>query len=50
MVGPVGVKVGAADKLDIPDIFAMPQDEANKLLFHDPARMTPDLDKMSDED
>jgi len=50
MIGPVGVKVGGADKLDIPDIFAMPQDEANKLLFHDPARMTPDLNKMSDEE
>ena len=25
MVGPVGVKIGPADKLDIPDIFAMPQ-------------------------
>ena len=50
MIGPVGVKVGSADKLDIPDIFAMPQDEASKLLFHDPARMTPDLMKMSDEE
>jgi len=39
MVGPVGVKLGRPDKLDIPDVFAMPQDEANRLLFHDPARM-----------
>jgi pimeloyl-ACP methyl ester carboxylesterase len=45
----VGVKVGPADKLDIPDIFAMPQAEAQKLLYHDPARMTPDLSKMTDE-
>ena len=50
MVGPVGVKVGAPDKLDIPDIFAMPQDEATKLLFHDPARMKPDIARMSDEE
>ena len=49
MVGPVGVKVGSPDKLDIPDIFAMPQAEAQKLLYHDPARMTPDLSKMTDE-
>jgi pimeloyl-ACP methyl ester carboxylesterase len=49
MIGPVGVKVGPADKLDIPDIFAMPQDEAGKLLFHDPARMTTDTAKMSDD-
>ncbi len=25
LVGPVGIKVGPPDKLDIPDIFAMPQ-------------------------
>jgi len=49
MVGPVGVKVGPADKLDIPDIFAMPQADAQKMLFHDPAKYTPDPAKMSDE-
>jgi pimeloyl-ACP methyl ester carboxylesterase len=36
--------------LDIPDIFAMPHDEASKLLFHDPARMKPDLATMSEEE
>jgi pimeloyl-ACP methyl ester carboxylesterase len=50
MIGPVGVKVGPADKLDIPDIFAMPQEEASKLLFHDPSRMMPDPAKMSDDE
>jgi pimeloyl-ACP methyl ester carboxylesterase len=50
LVGPVGVKVGRPDKLDIPDIFAMPQDEANKLLYHDPERMKVDLAKLSDEE
>jgi pimeloyl-ACP methyl ester carboxylesterase len=50
MVGPVGVKVGSPDKLDIPDIFAMPQADAQKLLFHDPARMAPDTSKMSDDE
>lgn len=49
MVGPVGVKVGPADKLDIPDIFAMPQAEVQKLLHHDPVKMTPDMSKMTDE-
>ena len=49
MVGPVGIKVGPADKLDIPDIFAMPQADVQKLIFHDPARMAPDPAKMSDE-
>ena len=28
LVGPVGVKTGPVDKLDIPDIFAMPQESA----------------------
>jgi len=50
MAGPVGVKVGSADKLDIPDIFAMPQADVQKLLFHDPVRMTPDIRKMSDDE
>jgi len=49
MVGPVGVKVGPPDKLDIPDIFAMPQSEVQKLIYHDPAKFTPDPSKMSDE-
>jgi pimeloyl-ACP methyl ester carboxylesterase len=49
MVGPVGVKVGPPDKLDIPDIFAMPQSEVQKLIFHDPEKMSPDPAKMSDE-
>ena len=49
MVGPVGVKVGPADKLDIPDIFAMPAADAAKLTHHDPAKMTPDTSKMTDE-
>jgi pimeloyl-ACP methyl ester carboxylesterase len=48
LVGPVGVKVGPADKLDIPDIFAMPQDEVLKLTYHDPERMKPDIAKMTD--
>lgn len=46
LIGPPGVKTGSADKLDIPDLFGMPQDEANKLLFHDPAGMIPDLANM----
>lgn len=49
LVGPAGVKTGPADKLDIPDIWALPQHELNKLMFHDPARMLPDIAKLSDE-
>jgi pimeloyl-ACP methyl ester carboxylesterase len=50
LVGPVGVKVGPADTLDIPDLFAMPQDAVDKLLYRDPARMAPDLGKLADDE
>jgi pimeloyl-ACP methyl ester carboxylesterase len=48
LVGPAGVKLGPADKLDIPDLFAHPQADIDKLLYHDPARMIPDLAKLAD--
>ncbi|HEX3936270.1 MAG TPA: alpha/beta hydrolase [Xanthobacteraceae bacterium] len=50
LVGPVGVKVGPPDKLDIPDIFAMPQENAAQLIFHDPEKGRLDVAKMSDEE
>lgn len=50
LIGPAGVKTGPVDKLDIPDMFGMPQEKAAKLLFHDPAKFRPDLAAMSDED
>jgi pimeloyl-ACP methyl ester carboxylesterase len=50
LVGPVGIKVGPPDKLDIPDIFAKPQDEVLKLTYHDPERMKPDMTKMTDDE
>ena len=50
MVGAVGVKTGPVDKLDIPDIFAMPQDKVDELLFADPAKMKMDPTKMTDEE
>ena len=28
LIGPVGVKTGSVDKLDVPDVFAMPQERA----------------------
>jgi pimeloyl-ACP methyl ester carboxylesterase len=48
--GPVGVKVGPSDKLDIPDIFAMPESDVLKLTYHDPERMKPDTTKMSEDE
>jgi pimeloyl-ACP methyl ester carboxylesterase len=50
LVGPVGVKVGPADKLDIPDLFAVPQDAVDKLLYRDPARMSAASAKLTDDD
>ena len=49
LVGPVGVKTGPVDRLDIPDVFALPQDTLNTLLFHDPARMRVDPSQLNDE-
>ena len=50
LVGPVGVKVGPPDKLDIPDIFAMSQDKVARLIFHDLEKGRLDVASMSDED
>lgn len=49
LVAPVGVKTGPSDKLDVPDIFAMPQERVNQLLFHDPEKFKFDPAQFSDE-
>ena len=49
LVGPVGVKTGPVDRLDIPDIFALPQSKLETLLFHDPDRMRMDPSRLTDE-
>jgi pimeloyl-ACP methyl ester carboxylesterase len=49
LVGPVGVKTGSADRLDIPDIFALPPDELNRLLYRDPQK-APNPAALSDEE
>jgi pimeloyl-ACP methyl ester carboxylesterase len=48
LVGPVGIKLGPPDKLDIPDIFAMSQDKVAKLIFHDLTRGRLDVTQMTD--
>ena len=48
LVSPVGIKIGPVDKLDIPDIFAMPEEDMQKLLYHDPSRMKRDITKISE--
>jgi pimeloyl-ACP methyl ester carboxylesterase len=49
-VGPVGVKLGSRDALDIPDIFATPAETIEKLLYHEPERFRPDPAKMTDQE
>jgi pimeloyl-ACP methyl ester carboxylesterase len=49
LVGAEGVKVGPPDRLDIPDIFAVPQSEMDRLMYHDPERMRTDASKLTDE-
>ena len=50
LIGPVGVKTGRSDKLDIPDVFALPREQLDRLRFHDPANNPADLTAMSDEE
>jgi pimeloyl-ACP methyl ester carboxylesterase len=48
LVAPVGIKVGPVDRLDIPDVFAMPQDQMESLLYAEPEKWRPDPGKLSD--
>jgi pimeloyl-ACP methyl ester carboxylesterase len=50
LIGPVGVKTGKPDKLDIPDVFAMPRDKLDGLRFHDPAKNPVDLASIPDDE
>jgi pimeloyl-ACP methyl ester carboxylesterase len=50
LIGPVGVKTGPPDRLDVPDIFAMPQEKLDRLRFHDPARNPVDMTELPDEE
>jgi len=48
LIAPVGVKTGSADKLDVPDVFAMSREKLDRLRFHDPAKNPADLATMPD--
>ena len=50
LVGPVGVKTGSPDRLDVPDVFALPADELNHLIYHDPCKMVRDPASLSDDE
>ena len=47
LVDSVGVKVGGRDDRDIADVFALPADDVQRRLFHDPAN-APDPATMTD--
>ena len=49
-VGPVGVKTGSREQLDIPDIFALPAAEVEKLLYRNPEKFRPDPTEMTDQE
>jgi pimeloyl-ACP methyl ester carboxylesterase len=49
-VGPVGVKLGSRDALDIPDIFARSAADNEKALYHEPERFRADPANMTDEE
>jgi pimeloyl-ACP methyl ester carboxylesterase len=50
LIGPVGVKTGLPDKLDIPDVFALPRDKLDRLRFHDVAKNPVNLAAMSEDE
>jgi pimeloyl-ACP methyl ester carboxylesterase len=49
-VGPVGVKTGSPDQLDLPDVFALSPVDLNRLLFRDSAKLAPDPATLSDDE
>jgi pimeloyl-ACP methyl ester carboxylesterase len=49
LVGPVGIKTGPRNRLDIPDIFGVSQEKLAEMMFHEPAKFRPDFTKMSPE-
>lgn len=50
LVGPVGVKTGPTDKLDIPDIYVMPPADVPNLMYHDPVKNAVQPAMLSDEE
>jgi pimeloyl-ACP methyl ester carboxylesterase len=50
LAAPLGIKVGDRETRDIPDIFALPQDEVTRLKYHDPTVATVDYAALSDDE
>ena len=50
LIAPVGIKVGPVDRLDIPDVFAMPQDRVDALIYAEPEKWRLDPSKLTDDE
>lgn len=50
LVDAYGIKVGDRDTRDIADLYAVSQEEMNRLAFHDPAKRKRDYSTMPEED
>ncbi|HXQ51579.1 MAG TPA: alpha/beta fold hydrolase [Stellaceae bacterium] len=48
LIAPVGIKVGAVDRLDVPDIFAMKESELDRRLYAEPEKFRLDPAGKSD--
>lgn len=48
LVGPVGIKVGPVDQLDIPDLFVKSRAELDRLIYFDPEKFGFDPAKLDD--
>jgi pimeloyl-ACP methyl ester carboxylesterase len=48
LIGPVGIKVGPIDKLDVPDVFAMTQEELDRRLYSKPEKWRLDATRHTD--
>ena len=50
LVAPVGVKTGVVETLDIPDVFAVPQEQVERWLYVDPAKHVVEPSRLSDDE
>ena len=50
LVAPAGVKTGSREELDIPDMFATPAADIERMLYVDPDKFRADPAKMTDEE
>ena len=48
LIAPLGIKIGPVDRLDVPDLFALPQREIEKLFFAEPENFRLDPATRSD--